>query len=148
MLLFSALFAISTAALAQDPSSQPIQTNRESAKIVIIVDRVEFSRGSSTIPKEDYIVLDAVADTLNSRPDILVLEIQGHADPTTEGLYAEKISLKRANAVKKYLVSQGVDPERLLAVGYAAKLPRTTGKTAQERAKNRRIELNVAQKSQ
>jgi OmpA-OmpF porin, OOP family len=157
-LLFSSMFLLAGLSWAQTPdvpppASQPVQSYSEPKVQVptycpIIVDRVLFSRGSATIAQEDYIVLDEVAKVLNTRPDIILFEVQGHADPTTEGLYAEKISLKRANAVKKYLASQGVDPERLEARGYAGKLPLTSSKNASDRAKNRRIEFQVLKKSE
>jgi outer membrane protein OmpA-like peptidoglycan-associated protein len=164
-LLFSSLFILASTSWAQDPTTppvagpatQPVQTydrpaeNRPvvvSTYCPIIVDRVLFSRGSAAIPKEDFIVLDAIAKVLNENPTIILLEVQGHVDPTTEGLYGEKLSLKRANAAKDYLVSQGVDPERLMARGYASKLPLTNGKYAKDRAKNRRIEFEVLKKAE
>jgi outer membrane protein OmpA-like peptidoglycan-associated protein len=148
-LLFSSMLLLASLAWAQapdsqptalPPASQPVQSYAKPEVITrraIIVDRVLFSRGNATIALEDYAVLDEIALELNTRPDIILFEIQGHADPTTEGLYADKISLKRAKAAKEYLVSQGVDPERLEARGYAGRLPLTNGKSAKERAKNR-----------
>ena len=159
-LLFSSMLLLAGLSWAQTPdsqpavpppASQPVQSYEKPEVInsaSIIVDRVLFSRGSATIAEEDYAILDEVAKVLNTRPDIILFEVQGHADPTTEGLYADKVSLKRANAVKKYLAAQGVDPERIEARGYAGRLPLTNGKGAKDRAKNRRIEFQILKKSE
>lgn len=158
-LLFSSMLLLAGLAWAQapesqpaapSPASQPVQSYAKPAVIhkTIIVDRILFSRGSATIAREDYVVLDEIARELNTRPEIILFEIQGHADLTTEGLYAEKVSLKRAKAAKEYLVSQGVDPERLEARAYAGRLPLTNGKSAKDRAKNRRLEFQVLKKAE
>jgi OOP family OmpA-OmpF porin len=61
--------------------------------------------------------LDEIATALNNHKDVSNVTITGYADNIGAAKYNQKLSERRANAVKDYLVSKGVDPSRLTAVG-------------------------------
>lgn len=151
--------ATTTSAPTSAPTSQPasrptapVQSYKPAPPPVVVcydcyaavsIERIYFPKGSASPLKDSYAVLDEVVKTLQEHPEIVRLEIGGHADPTTEGLYADKIALKRAKAVEKYLISQGIEPKRLTVRGYAARLSLNESRSKEERAENRRVEFYV-----
>jgi len=75
-------------------------------------------------------------------PDLKV-EVQGHTDNIGSESSNQKLSEKRAEVVKNYLVARGVKADRIKVVGYGEKNPIADNKTADGRAMNRRIEFKV-----
>ena len=89
-------------------------------------------------------VLDEVVDVLNQNPG-LKIEIQGHTDSIGTEQYNQRLSERRANSVKAYLVSKGIAPERMVTVGFGESRPALPNDTPEARAKNRRVEFAIAQ---
>jgi outer membrane protein OmpA-like peptidoglycan-associated protein len=87
-------------------------------------------------------LLDAVSEAINMAPELNV-EIVGHTDNIGTPDYNRKLSEKRAQAVKDYLVSKGVDKNRLVVKGMGFDEPVTTNDTEEGRALNRRVEINI-----
>ncbi|GAC1525779.1 MAG: OmpA family protein [Ramlibacter sp.] len=67
----------------------------------------------------------------------------GHTDSIGKGDYNQKLSVKRAEAVKAYLVSKGIEKNRVYTEGKGEKQPVADNKTSDGRAKNRRVEIEV-----
>lgn len=103
---------------------------------------VNFEFNSAKITPESYPILYDAAKTLLKNPNLNV-EIQGYTDNIGSEEYNKKLSQKRADVVKSYLVSKGVSESRLKAVGYGESNPIADNKTAEGRAMNRRIEFKV-----
>lgn len=89
-----------------------------------------------------YIV--SAAAVLNNYPDLIV-EIQGHTDHIGTEEYNLQLGQRRADAVKQVLVRNGVRSDRLRTVSFGKSQPIASNSTATGRAKNRRVELHVAQ---
>lgn len=106
----------------------------------IVLEGVTFATGSSRLTESAKITLDDVVQTLKDYPEI-TLEISGHTDNVGGRVSNLKLSEKRAEAVKEYLVNNGIESWRLKAVGYGPDRPVETNATPQGRAKNRRIEF-------
>jgi OOP family OmpA-OmpF porin len=99
-----------------------------------------YDSNSSYMKAEAYPLLDGVASILMKNPEMEV-EVQGHTDNKGTAEYNQWLSEKRAQRVKDYLVSKGVDPSRLEAKGYGFTQPMASNDTAEGRAQNRRVEL-------
>jgi OOP family OmpA-OmpF porin len=67
----------------------------------------------------------------------------GHTDSVGSDAYNQKLSIKRSEAVKAYLVSKGIEKNRVYTEGKGEKQPVADNKTAEGRAKNRRVEIEV-----
>ena len=67
----------------------------------------------------------------------------GHTDSVGSDAYNQKLSIRRAEAVKAYLVSKGIETNRVYTEGKGEKQPVASNKTAADRAKNRRVEIEV-----
>jgi outer membrane protein OmpA-like peptidoglycan-associated protein len=108
----------------------------------ITLEGVTFAHNSADLTSSSDAVLDQLADGLKKHPRLRV-EIQGHTDSTGAAAYNMKLSQKRADAVRSYLVNAGVDPTQLVARGYGASQPFTSNATAEGRARNRRVVMYV-----
>lgn len=87
--------------------------------------------------KYDPLIQNAV-EVMNLNP-ALTVEIQGHTDSYGTDAYNQKLSERRANSVKKELVKQGVDGDRLSTVGFGESEPVESNDTDEGRAYNRRV---------
>jgi OmpA-OmpF porin, OOP family len=88
----------------------------------------------------------AKLDDLVSKMGGLNLEViiaVGHTDSVGTDAYNQKLSIRRSEAVKSYLVSKGVEKNRVYTEGKGEKQPVADNKTAEGRAKNRRVEIEV-----
>lgn len=111
-----------------------------SERTPVVLRGVTFESGQSALKPESYAVLDIVAASLAANPDIKI-EIAGHTDNTGSAALNTRLSQSRADAVRAYLASKGVGPERMVAKGYGPTIPVATNTTAAGRAQNRRVEL-------
>jgi OmpA-OmpF porin, OOP family len=67
----------------------------------------------------------------------------GHTDSIGSDAYNQKLSVRRAESVKAYLVSKGVEPNRIYTEGKGEKQPVASNKTKDGRQKNRRVEIEI-----
>lgn len=102
---------------------------------------INFATGSAEITDEFARVLDGTAKLINEHPEIQLLEIQGHTDNTGTDAINNPLSQARADAVRNYLISRGVDPNRLVAKGFGSSKPIASNATEQGRYQNRRIDV-------
>ena len=106
--------------------------------------KVYFGTGKSRIQKRSHALLDNIAAVLHSHPEILLVEVEGHADPRGSEEFNLKLSHRRAVAVVAYLVDKGIAEDRLIAKerGEAA-LERPDAVTDQEHQANRRVQFRI-----
>lgn len=103
---------------------------------------VTFQTNSADINAGFYQVLNSVALVLKEF-DKTVVDVAGHADSTGDEAKNMELSQRRASSVSSYLGAQGVNPQRLIAVGYGETRPIASNDTPEGRAQNRRVEITL-----
>ncbi len=104
---------------------------------------IQFETGKAVIKKSSYDILNLIASIFIDNPNYRI-EIQGHTDNTGDPEKNLTLSDKRANAVRDYLIAQGVPEQQLTAKGYGDTKPIADNKTQAGRAKNRRVEFSIS----
>jgi len=108
------------------------------------IEGITFESGSDTLTSSAEQILTGVAGTLNDFPNIRVA-IEAHTDNQGSANSNLQLSKRRAIAVARYLVEQGVSGPRLQPRAYGESQPRETNATPAGRARNRRVEFQVVQ---
>jgi OmpA-OmpF porin, OOP family len=108
----------------------------------ITLEGVAFEVNSAQLTAESRPLLARVAADLAKYPSLRV-EMQGHTDSSGADEYNMKLSERRAQAVRDYLVSQGVPARQVDARGYGETQPVADNSTAEGRARNRRVVMDV-----
>jgi OOP family OmpA-OmpF porin len=104
---------------------------------------VEFDFDKSTIKKGYYQDIDNLAGVMKQYPDLNVV-IEGHTDSVGTDAYNKKLSQRRAESVKKYMVEKGgIDANRIKAIGFGEEKPIASNDTDEGRQQNRRVEAAV-----
>lgn len=116
-------------------------TDEDKKVVTEAIKNLEFDFGKATIRPNSYATLNKVADLLIKKN--LSLKLAGHTDNVGSATYNMKLSKERAESVKAYLVSKGVNPSRIEATGYGETQPIDTNKTEKGRQNNRRVEFTL-----
>jgi outer membrane protein OmpA-like peptidoglycan-associated protein len=106
----------------------------------LVLEGVNFDFDKSTIRQEDLANIDKDVATLESWGNVNI-EVAGHTDSRGSDAYNIKLSQRRAEAVRDYLISKGIAADRLSAKGYGESQPVADNATDEGRFKNRRVEL-------
>jgi len=109
---------------------------------VFVLDDVHFDTGKSTLKTSSYPALDDIVEVMKLKPNMKI-EIGGHTDNVGEPQSNMRLSKSRANAVKNYLISKGINASRLTAVGYGETKPIADNNTNDGRQENRRTEVTI-----
>ncbi len=104
---------------------------------------IQFDTGTDHIKKSSYTMLNQIAEIFKENP-IYKVEIQGHTDNVGKPSINFRLSEERANAVRDYLIDQGVPAQQLTAKGYGDTMPIADNKTSKGRAQNRRVEFSIS----
>jgi peptidoglycan-associated lipoprotein len=103
---------------------------------------VYFQKGSYRLQPEARTILYRKAEFLKKYPDVSVI-IEGHTDERGSKETNIAFGDRRAGAVKSFLIKEGIDSSRLIAVSFGKERPVDTGKSEEARAKNRRVHFVV-----
>ncbi|NPA44981.1 MAG: OmpA family protein [Chlorobi bacterium] len=118
----------------------PIQKN-----VKVVLRNIFFDFDKATLRKESYPELKTLINLLRKNPEIKI-EISGHTDNKGSHEYNAKLSQARAKAVVDYLISKGINSERLTYRGASWDEPIDTNATEQGRQNNRRVEFKIIDK--
>ena len=128
-----------TPAPAPEPTPEP---EAPVAQVVRVELDVKFDFDKSVVKPNSYSDVKNLAVFMAQYPDTRV-EVAGHTDSVGPDAYNQKLSQRRADAVKQVLVKDGVAPSRITSVGYGESRPVADNATEAGRAVNRRVEAAV-----
>ncbi len=111
---------------------------------LITLHGVNFDTASAAILPESEGILNQAVKVLNENASVHV-RVEGHTDSRGTDAFNRKLSQKRADSVVGYLVSKGINADRLSAVGYGENSPMVPNDSPENMFKNRRVELTVTQ---
>lgn len=109
-----------------------------------VLSAAAFESGAALVSGSARPVIAAVAELLRSHPDRRIY-IHGHTDALGTELQNQRLSELRAEAVRSLLVQEGIEPDRLFAVGYGQARPIADNATDRGRALNRRVEIVIGE---
>lgn len=124
------------------PPSPPRRTFVLPSRGSVILTGVTFAFNSARLTAPSRSVLEQVAAGLKHHP-LLKVQLQGYTDSTGTAAYNLKLSERRAESVRHFVLSEGVEPEQLRTRGYGLADPIASNRTASGRALNRRVVLKV-----
>jgi outer membrane protein OmpA-like peptidoglycan-associated protein len=123
--------------------TRTVQMRRVSVGVVSILRNIYFDFGKATFRQESYNELNKLEAMLRQNASMKV-EIAGHTDNYGSKTFNKQLSLLRAQAVRSFLTSKGIDPRRVSAVGYGEERPLASNDDDKEgRELNRRVEFKV-----
>jgi OOP family OmpA-OmpF porin len=129
----------------QDDDGCPDEVPEAVKRFTGVIKGIEFNFGQATIRPDSRPLLDKAVETLVAYPDVR-MKITGHTDDVGARERNVDLSQRRADEVKKYFVSKGVDAARITTHGAGPDQPLDDAKTAAARQKNRRIEFSIVDK--
>ena len=106
------------------------------------MDDVLFDFDKSNIKPEAGAILDRLIAFMNENKDQRA-NLSGHTDSVGTDAYNQKLSERRVNSVRDYVVKKGVDSGRVSGQGFGESKPIADNKTSEGRSKNRRVEIKV-----
>ena len=118
------------------------QRRFRAAKTQFIGEDIYFEKGSYRLQPKARTVLYRKADFLKKYPQVSVI-IEGHTDESGSRETNIAFGEHRSGAVKSFLIKEGIQRERMIAVSYGKERPVDTAKTAKARAKNRRVHFVI-----
>lgn len=123
--------------------NQVLETHDTARGLIVSMPDVLFDFNKYTLKPEAREKLAKISGIVQAYPD-LKLDIEGHTDSIGSDEYNQKLSEERANAVRGYLVSQGVKPDNVSSVGLGKANPVADNSSASGRKLNRRVEMVVS----
>lgn len=138
----SAILVCLCSAYASTDELQPIAN---AAQLKVTMDEINFDYNSEILSLKAREVLEKHVEVMRKDTDIKV-RIEGHCDKNGSDEYNLELGKNRANAVRTYMIKNGILPERLSTVSYGKKKPLAVGHDEINWAKNRRVEFVILSK--
>ncbi|MBA3458340.1 MAG: OmpA family protein [Deltaproteobacteria bacterium] len=135
----------------REPGVPPDGCPKKYVNVVVTEKKIEikqtvyFDTNKATIKPVSFNLLNEVAQALADNPKIAV-EVGGHTDSQANDAFNLKLSQRRAESVRTYLVKRGITADRMTAKGYGENVPLADNRTADGRAQNRRVEFVITGK--
>ena len=122
---------------------RPIEVVRIEKNALFTLNSIFFDFDKAVLKPESFPELERVVQLLNDKPSASI-EVAGHTDNIGTNDYNQKLSVRRANAVKKFLISKGIDAARVTTVGYGETKPLVSNDDEIDgREINRRVEFTI-----
>ncbi len=141
------------------PPPEPVPPPTPTPELMVLIDEaagtrprellvpVLFAFDSTELVACSVGSLHALREHLEAHPELRVLEIEGHADGSGSDEYNDALSLRRAEAIRDWLVAHGIAPERLRVAARGERAPAEAGDDDASREQNRRVRFRVIEES-
>jgi outer membrane protein OmpA-like peptidoglycan-associated protein len=132
----------------REPGVPPDGCPKKYVNVVVTEKKIEikqtvyFDTNKAKIKPVSFNLLNEVAQALSDNPKIKV-EVQGHTDSQANDAFNMKLSQRRAESVRTYLIKRGIASDRMTAKGYGEEVPIADNRTSAGRAQNRRVEFVI-----
>ena len=128
----------------QEALGKIAETRRTAMGLVMNLDSnaIQFEFDRDTLLPQNRELLSRIAGILLTSKGYQIT-VYGHTDDVGSEAYNQELSARRAQTVRNYLVEAGVNPDIITTKGYGKNKPLVEGKTAEARAKNRRVEIAI-----
>lgn len=103
---------------------------------------IYFGRGEAGLSPQDYAPLKEAVSVLKAHPEVKI-QLNGYTDSVGDAASNQKLSLRRAQSVRDFLISNGISPDRIKVVGHGESNPRGDNRTHTGRDLNRRVDIVV-----
>ena len=113
-----------------------------------INEKIQFALDKAELMEASHGLLNEIVGVLKEHADIKKLDILGHTDSDGTDSHNQDLSDRRAKAVLQYLVSHGVDKQRLAARGLGEGQPIADNATEEGKEKNRRVEFLIVEREE
>lgn len=130
------------------PPAEPLPPPAPRMEMIKISDRIQFETGNAVLLPASYPVLNQVVKVMNDNPHIQVVQIEGHTDTVGDEKENLLLSQQRAESVRTYLITQGIDGNRLTARGFGQRVPVVSNDSEVGRLQNRRVEFRIIEQGQ
>jgi len=122
---------------------RPIESVQIEQNALFSLNSIFFDFGKAILKPESFPELERVAQLMSDKPSV-VIEVAGHTDNVGSIVFNQKLSERRANAVKTFLTSKGIDASRITTIGYGEKRPIVSNDDEEDgREINRRVEFKI-----
>ena len=111
---------------------------------IVILEKIFFDTDRARIKSQSHPLLDQVAQVIRGHAEFKI-RIEGHTDKQGNEQHNLQLSKERADAVRTYLIKQGIEPARLLSAGYGPAMPIADNRTSAGREANRRVEFHIVE---
>jgi OOP family OmpA-OmpF porin len=129
------------------PAPAPPPAPLPKLESITVSERIQFETDSAILKEHSKITLNEVVKVLKDRPDVTLIEIGGHTDSDGDNDANLLLSQQRAESVKLYIMSQGIDHNRMRAMGYGERIPVAPNDTDLGKTQNRRVEFRIIQQA-
>jgi outer membrane protein OmpA-like peptidoglycan-associated protein len=127
------------------PAPEPPKAEVKDDKIDL-KEKVQFEFAKAELLPQSKTLLDEVVKIMKDHPEIEKIRIEGHTDSDASDGYNLKLSNNRAASVKAYLVSKGIDGNRMESKGFGESKPIADNKTDDGKEQNRRVEIYIVKR--
>ena len=140
------VYRIEAATTQEKTVNRTVTMRKLTPGVVSILRNLYFDFDKATFKTESYTELNKLENMMAQNPT-MTIEIAGHTDAIGTKEYNQNLSVRRAMAVKNFLVKKGIDQRRVKAVGYGKSRPLASNDDEQDgRELNRRVEFKVLQR--
>jgi OOP family OmpA-OmpF porin len=129
---------------ARDAEIEKLKARKVPEGILVTLGDVLFDTARSDLKPGSLQKIYPLADYLKQHPETSV-KIEGYTDSRGSTSYNEELSQRRAEAVRDFLVSNGIEPQRITAQGMGENFPIATNSTAAGRQQNRRVDVTITE---